>query len=177
MQCPSCGCDNLPGVDECEHCKTSLYQEDTPAALARTGVEKNLNEDTVENLEPTRPVSVTENTTLAEAVETMRAERIGCLLIVNAQDELSGIFTERDVLTKVIGQISDLTRQTVAQVMTHDPETVKRGHLLAHALHRIMVGDLRYLPVIDDDGGTVGVVSSRDIICYIESLLGTEEED
>ncbi len=131
----------------------------------------------VENLEPTSCVSVTKDTTLAEAVETMRAEWIGCLLIVNEQGELSGIFTERDVLTKVTGQVSDLTRQTVAQIMTHDPETVKRGHLLAHALHRIMVGDIRYLPVIDDDRRIVGVVSSRDIICYIASLLGLEEGD
>jgi len=58
--------------------------------------------------------------------------------------------------------------------MTSDPETVKLDHLLAHATHLMVVSDLRYLPLIDDDEAPVGVISSRDLIDYVASLAMVE---
>jgi CBS domain-containing protein len=55
--------------------------------------------------------------------------------------------------------------------MTSDPETVKRDHPLAHATHLMVVSDLRYLPLIDDDEVPIGVISSRDLIDYVASLV------
>jgi CBS domain-containing protein len=55
--------------------------------------------------------------------------------------------------------------------MTSDPETVKPDHPLAHATHLMVVSDLRYLPLIDDDGVPIGVISSRNLIDYVASLV------
>lgn len=172
MQCPSCGCDNLPGADYCAQCKTSLTQEDVPAALIRSRIEQSLSEDKIETLNPVAAVSVPEDTPLDEVVAKMRERKIGCLLVTDREGRLSGIFTERDLINKVAGCVEDLGAHAVSEFMSHRPETVRADQLLACALQRMRVGDLRYLPLIDDDGRPSKIISSRDIINYLTSLVG-----
>jgi CBS domain-containing protein len=57
--------------------------------------------------------------------------------------------------------------------MTGDPETTKLEHPLAHAIHRMVVGDHRHLPLVDADGRPAGIVSSRDIVNYLASEVRT----
>jgi len=171
MECPSCGCDNLPGADHCAECQTSLSQEDVPVAQIRSRIERSLSKDTIETLHPVAAVSVGEDTPLDAAVKTMRQRKIGCLLITDQQGKLSGIFTERDLLNKVAGQVDDLALETVSRFMTIRPETVRADQLLAYALQRMKVGDLRHLPLIDDEGRPKRIISTRDIINYLTKLV------
>ena len=173
MLCPACGHDNLPGADECAQCSTSLTQEDTPAALIESRIERSLSEDRLDTLRPVEAVSVGENTTLGKAIETMRARKIGCLLVTDQAGKLCGILTERDLLGRAAESVDDLAAHTVSQFMTHRPETVQADQLLASALQRMMVGDFRYLPLVDDEGHPKKVLSSRDIINYLASLVET----
>lgn len=171
MRCPSCGHDNLPGADHCEECETSLTQEDVPAASIRSPIEKSLNEDKVQTLNPVRAVSVSIDTPLDAAVETLRAKDIGCLLITDPDGKLCGIFTERDLVNKVAGTVEDLSAHAVSQFMSPQPETIRADQLLASALQRMKVADLRYLPLVDDEGRPREIISSRDIINYLASLV------
>ena len=171
MQCPSCGHDNLPGADHCAQCQTSLTQEDLPSAIIRSRIEKSLSEDTVQSLRPAAAVSVGEDTPLDAAVQTMRQKNIGCLLVTDAEGKLTGILSERDLLNKVAGQVDDLAHHTVGQFMAPRPETVQADQLLAYALHRMKVGDHRHLPLVDDQGRPQKIISSRDIINYLASLV------
>ncbi len=171
MECPSCGYDNLPGADPCAECQTSLAQEDVPVALIRSRIERSLSEDTIETLHPVTAVSVGEDTPLDAAVRTMRDKKIGCLLVTDHRGKLCGILTERDLLNKVAGRVEDLALDTVSQFMTFRPETVQADQLLAYALQRMKVGDLRHLPLIDDEDRPKEVISSRDIINYLASLV------
>ena len=171
MLCPSCGHDNLPGADHCAECQTSLMQEDVPVALIRTRIEQSLSEDTVESLRPATAVSVAEDTPLDAAVRIMREKRIGCLLVTDAGGKLSGILTERDLLNKVAGQVDDLARHAVREFMVPRPETVRADELLAYALQRMKVGDHRHLPLVDEEGRPTQIISSRDIINYLASLV------
>jgi len=171
MHCPLCGHDNLPGADECAQCHTSLTQEDVPVALIRSRIGQSLSEDTVETLNPMEAVSVAEDTPLDAAVQTMQDRKIGCLLVTDRSGKLCGILTERDLVTKVAGTVEDLTADTVSRFMTHRPEIVQADQLLASALQRMMVGDLRYLPLVDDEDRPTQIISSRDIISYLTSLV------
>jgi CBS domain-containing protein len=171
MKCPVCDHDNLPGADECVQCETSLTQEDVPVALIRSRIERSLNEDTVATLNPVEAVSVKEDTSLDTAVQTMRDRKIGCLLVTDGSGRLCGILTERDLVNKVAGSVEDLASHTVSRFMTHRPETVQTNHLLAVALQRMMVSDLRYLPLIDNEDRPTQIISSRDIISYLTSLV------
>jgi CBS domain-containing protein len=172
MRCPCCAHENLPGADLCEECQTSLMHEEVTPREARTRIERSLGEDTVGCLEQhVRVVSVPEDTTLEAAVKTMRAERVGCLLVTDSDGRLTGIFTERDVLTKVALEVTDLSAHPVSRFMTHHPETIRPDHPLAHALQRMMVGDFRYLPLVDDEGRPTQITSSMDIVGHIASLV------
>ena len=171
MKCPSCDSNNLPGVDACENCGTSLTRDDVPQA--GTEVERSLMEDPVECLHPVRPLTVDLQTTLAAAIQLMRNHSIGCVLATAADGALAGILTERDLLQKVAARGLDLDRCAVKDYMTGVPETAKPDHPLGYAIQRMIVSDLRYLPLIDASGKPVGIVSSRDIIDYMATKFRT----
>ena len=171
MLCPSCGHDNLPGADHCDQCQTSLTQEDVPDASIRGRIEESLSRDKIETLNPVGAVSVAEDTPLDVVVAQMRERKIGCMLITDQEGRLCGIFTERDLINKVAGAVEDLAAVPVSRFMSHSPETARAEQLLASALQRMKVGDLRYLPLVDDQGRPTEIISSRDIINYLTSLV------
>ncbi len=169
MKCPNCGYENLPGADQCEQCLSSLTRDDVPQA--ESGVERSLMEDPVACLLPIRPLTVEPHTSLADALELMRNHHIGCLLVTAKDGSLTGILTERDLLQKVALEAPRLEQCTVEEFMSGAPETSKPDHPLGYAIQRMIVSDLRYLPLIDESGRPNGIVSSRDIIAYIAKNL------
>ena len=171
MRCTSCGHDNLPGADHCDECHASLMHEDVPLARIESAMQHSLSEDQVQNLNPVEAFSLREDTSLDQAIRTMRKRKIGCLLVTDPDGKLCGIFTERDVLYKVAGKELDLAAQPVSRYMTHDPEVIHGDQLLASALQRMMVGDLRHLPLVDIEGRPEKILSSRDIINYLAFLV------
>jgi CBS domain-containing protein len=169
MKCPNCGYENLPGVDQCEQCLSSLTQDDVPQATSE--VERCLMEDPVACLIPIRPLTVETHTSLADTVELMRNHRIGCVLVTGKQGSLVGILTERDLLQKVALETPGLEQCMVEDFMSAAPETSKPDYPLGYAIQRMIVCDLRYLPLVDDSGRPNGIISSRDIIAYIAKNL------
>jgi CBS domain-containing protein len=77
-----------------------------------------------------------------------------------------GVFSERDLLTKVAGLHEHYAELPVAQFMTSNPETVAADDPLAFALHKMDIGGYRHLPVAVD-GRPTGMVSVRDMLRYI----------
>lgn len=162
MKCPCCGHDNLPGVDACERCQSSLTREGLPCA--GTPVERSLMREAVACLEPAPALAVEAGTALESALALMREHASGCVLVTRA-GKLAGILTERDLLNKCA--LEALAGCTVDAVMTANPETANRDSPLAWVLQRMVVADLRYLPLVDAAGVATGVLSSRDVIAYI----------
>jgi CBS domain-containing protein len=169
-KCPLCEHPNLPGADECELCLTSLTHAEPSAAEAQSRIGQSLREDSVDNLNPADAVSVPESATVKTALDVMRDKRIGCVLAIDTEGRLTGIFTERDALTRVAGKDLDPADTLVSDVMTRDPETIGPDHPLAHAVHLMVTGDLRYLPLVDEDGRPSGIISSSDLIDHFGSL-------
>ena len=114
-------------------------------------------------------VSVAPQTLIAEAVETMVSEGVGCLLITEAE-RLVGLFTERDVLRKVVAGGVDATTTPVSDLMTRNPDTLRIDSPLVFALHRMVVGGYRHVPLLNDQQQPVAIVSMRDVVGYIVSL-------
>ena len=175
MKCPNCGYANLPGADVCEQCLSSLTRDDVPQA--ESGVERSLMEDPVACLHPIRPLSVHLHTCLADALELMRNHHIGCLLVTGVTGTLAGILTERDLLKKVALEALDLEQVAVQKFMSPAPESSKPDHPLAYAIRRMVVSDIRYLPLVDDAGRPGGIVSSRDIIAYMAQRFRSFSDD
>jgi CBS domain-containing protein len=167
MICPSCGFDNLPGSEECSNCLHDLTQLDRPAPHDR--VERSLQEDCVGLLAPRKAITLPPDAPVAQAMQTMLAADIGALLIVDGGGRLVGIFSERDLLTKVAGDVDDYAARPVRDFMSPDPETVRATDSLAFALHKMDVGGYRHLPVLKD-GHPLGMVSVRDMLRHITRL-------
>ena len=131
--------------------------------------------DAVSVLEPRVPVTTSRDTTLEEAVATMRQASIGCLVVTGKNERLVGLLAERDLLRNAALEAPELSAHTVGDVMTQRPESVREDRPLAYALQRMIVSDLRYLPLIDATGQPVGIASSRDIINYIATKFRVAE--
>ncbi|GIW40695.1 MAG: hypothetical protein KatS3mg076_1272 [Candidatus Binatia bacterium] len=117
-------------------------------------------------------VTVSPSASVAEAVRRMVEHKVGCVLVEDG-GKLVGIFTERDVLVKVLAKVPpEATR--VGDLMTSDPETLPPDAKIAFALNKMSVGGFRHIPVVEADGKPVGVVSMRDIVNYVVDLFPDE---
>lgn len=126
---------------------------------------KNLKVDSVSRLQPTPPLHIGPSQTVAEAVDLMRREGVGCLLV--CQDgKVAGIFTERDLIRRVLAAAKPLNMK-VAECMTPNPVVVHPKDPIAVAVRRMVEGGYRHLPVVDEDGRLVGVISVKRIMHYL----------
>jgi CBS domain-containing protein len=169
ITCPFCGAENIEGADSCDECEHSLT--DVGLRQPATAVERGLLKDRVEILKPSKPLSVTPDTTVGETLKTMMARGVGCLVVVEG-DRLLGIFSERDALLRLNVDAGKMADRPVSEVMTVDPATLKARDKIAFALHRMNVGGFRHLPILDDDDRLVGVISIRDILTYLTERIG-----
>lgn len=118
------------------------------------------------------PIVVETTATVTEAIQAMNDHHTGCVLVQRA-GKLVGIFTERDVLTKVFYR-DDCRTAPVGEVMTSTPESLQLDDGIAFALNKMSVGGYRHIPVVENDGKPVGVLSVRDIVDFLVDLFPQE---
>jgi CBS domain-containing protein len=111
-------------------------------------------------------VAVPLGTTIGEAARVMKEHRIGCVLVEEG-GKLVGIFTERDILTKLVGTGYDPARVQVDGVMTRNIETLTPDDPIAFAMQLMNVGGFRHVPLVDVDRRPVGILSVKDIVDYL----------
>jgi len=124
-------------------------------------------------LEPRTPVVVEPQTSALEAITIMQKARIGCVLVARA-GRLKGIFTERDVLTQVVGRGIDPGKTPVRKLMTKDPESLRLTDSIAYALNKMGLGDYRHVPLVDSADAPVGIISVKDIVHYVVGFFPKE---
>lgn len=104
---------------------------------------------------------------LEEAIKLMQSKKVGSLIITDDKGELVGIFTERDVLNRVIGVIEDWKSQPISSVMTATPQTLQVGDEIAYVLNNMHVGGYRHVPIVDEDDKPVSMVSIKDVVSWV----------
>lgn len=114
-------------------------------------------------------------TTVIAAARLMAERHIGAVLIAD-DGGLQGIFTERDLLSRVVSQGLDPKATPVADVMTADPETVAPDLTVLDALALMQERGFRHLPVVAE-GRTVGVLSIRDLYAAVQLQLEDDIRD
>ena len=127
--------------------------------------------DTITMLGPAEPICLRETATVSEAIERMLARRQAGVLVVDAEGRLIGIFTERDVLTRVAGRGRDARQTRLAEVMTRDPEALGVNERVAYAVHSMSVAGYRTVPLVDADRKPIGVVTVSDVIRWLAGLF------
>ena len=164
MNCPSCGHENIDGIDRCEECLASFRQLDIPSADAAEGLARSVMEDNLGHLDQDETIAVAPDTPVLEVTELMKNSNSGCALVVDG-GKLVGIFTEHDVLKRVtIG--GDLAALRVKELMSPNPETLNEKDSVAEALNKMSLGRYRHIPFKRADG-TYAVASIRSVLKYI----------
>ena len=137
--------------------------EREPDALTPQKIYEYLIREPIGKSSPRPAICVNPNTSVADAVALMKQHRMGCVL-VEAERRLVGIFTERDVLLRVVSTNTDAARTPVSSVMTTEPETLTMQDEVAWVLNLMAVGGFRHVPIVDDAGRPLAVLSVKDIV-------------
>jgi CBS domain-containing protein len=116
-------------------------------------------------IRPEPPVVVDVASSVRTVIERMREARVGYALVTR-DERLAGIFTERDLIAKVLGH-ADRLDESVAEVMTCDPTTVADDESIRKAVAEMQKGGFRNIPIVDKSGRVVGCVGHKDIIAYL----------
>jgi CBS domain-containing protein len=125
---------------------------------------RNLKVESVSRLRPTPAWYVTAEQTVADAVALMREKKVGCVLVC-ADERIVGIFTERDLMQRVLAPERDLTTPIV-ECMTPNPVIVDPKDPISVAIRRMIEGGYRHLPVVHD-GKPLGILSVKRIVHYL----------
>jgi len=124
-----------------------------------------------------RPLIVSPNTTVTEAMRLMKSEHCSCVVITDdgtRNSKITGIFTERDVLFRVVDRGRNPAALPMGEVMTPDPETLLVRSPIASALNMMSVGGFRHIPVVDDEHRPVFVIRVRDVVEFIVEAFPRE---
>jgi len=107
---------------------------------------------------------------VAKVSGKMGAQNEGAVLVLD-QGRLAGIFSERDLLTKVISKGLNPASVKVEAVMTRNPITVTTDTHIRDCIRLVREKGFRHLPVVDGKGTAVGIISTRDFLQFIVDAL------
>jgi CBS domain-containing protein len=159
----------MGGEFEDEYSATIDDDLNGPEVLGEAG--RALATDTIAVLSPAEPICLSDGATVHEAVQNMLARRQAGVLVTDGAGRLVGIFTERDVLTRVVGKDLDARRTPLGAVMTRNPEALTAHDRVAYAVHCMSVAGYRTIPLVDPAGRPIGVVTVSDVVRWLANLF------
>ena len=109
------------------------------------------------------PPTVEPHVTVIDAVRIMARDRVGAVLVAE-KSKLMGIFTERDLMLRVVQEQRDPTATLVRDVMTADVMTVTEAATHEEASSMMVLEHLRHLPILDGEGKVIGLLSMRALL-------------
>ncbi len=129
-------------------------------------LERQLCEGTVAQIAQTPVAFISPIDTVEDGVQRMAELNVGCLLVVET-DRLVGIFTQSDLLLRVIDRYDLIKGTLLRDVMTPDPIFVRNTDQPAKAINLMSVGGFRHIPVLDCDDRIVGLIGPRRVTAYL----------
>ena len=108
-------------------------------------------------------VTVSRNATVLDAIQAMTGAKVGSVAVVDG-NVLEGIFSERDVMLRVVAEGRDPKTTTVEEVMTSPVQTIQKRTTGEEALRIMVQNHIRHLPVVDEAGQVQAMVSMRSLL-------------
>jgi len=119
--------------------------------------------------------SISHDASVHDAVVEMNQKRIGSILVMRG-DQVVGIFTERDVLTRVVESGREAANTMVSEVMTSEIQKLSPDTLIEDAMEIITEKRARHLPVFDESGTLLGLISIGDILRWLIKVNQMESD-
>jgi CBS domain-containing protein len=108
-------------------------------------------------------VTVSKTATVLDAIQAMAGAKVGSIAVVDG-NILEGIFSERDVMLRVVAEGRDPKTTTVEEVMTSPVQTIQKRTTGEEALRIMVQNHIRHLPVVDETGQVQAMVSMRSLL-------------
>ena len=128
-------------------------------------------DDTVNMLAPSEPLRFKADQSVARAIASMVQNRRAAVVIVDDGNRLIGIFTERDVLTRVMGAGRVARDTLLGDVMTPEPESLRPVDRICYAINRMHAGGFRSLPLVDDGHRPIGIITVNDVVRWLAEIF------
>lgn len=168
MFCPACGYENLPGVDYCSECLSSLSHLDlTRKAKTESRIEQAILRERAYQINSPPSISVLENATLQSVLELMYNNLKSAVIVLNAKSEIVGIFTERSFTRRTAKFYPANKNQPIKDFMAKNPVLIHSTDKIVNALHLMFVAGYSYA-IIDEKPPRI--ISIIDILRYIIEL-------
>lgn len=119
-------------------------------------------------------VSVPVSATVGDAVRVMNTHKVGAVLVMDG-DQIAGIFTERDVLYRVVAAELPPATTPITQAMTRNPKVLPSDATVSDALAFISEKRCRHLPILEN-GRLIGLISQGDITRWLVQAHKTQAE-
>ena len=113
--------------------------------------------------------SATKDTSVVEAAKMMREHGCGSIVVVDGNHPI-GIFTETDLLKRVVAEGLSPSETRIEHVMTKEAIVAMSSHTLSETSRRMSLAKIRRMPVVDNENKLVGVISKTDIRRYMKDL-------
>ncbi len=123
------------------------------------------------------PLIFSQSAAASAAMRAMQSEHSGVVLVTpdgSAETPLVGIFTERDILLRVINRGRNPAETPLSEIMSDRLEVLQSDARLAWVLNMMSVGGFRHVPLVNSRGLPVGVVSVRDIVEFLVASFPSE---
>ena len=122
--------------------------------------------DRIEYKRKLKPLTAHADMTVSAAAKMMDERNFGSVVVVNEHGGIAGIVTERDLMRRVVAKDLDGTKITLADIMTTNVRVANAEDNLVDWLRQMSNDRFRHLPVVDDDGRLVNVLSQGDFVSY-----------
>lgn len=113
-----------------------------------------------------RPLALGPSATVREAAAAMAAKGYGAVLVEDPEGRPAGVFTERDLLRRVVAAGLDPDETRLEEVMTRDLRLARHDDLVLDWLRQMSNERFRHLPVLDEDGRATKMISQGDLVSY-----------
>ena len=113
-----------------------------------------------------KPLSMSAETSVAEAVAAMSAKNYGSVVIMGANGNIEGIVTERDVMKRLVNEGRDASATKLGDIMTRDIRIARADDNILEWLRTMSNERFRRLPVVDENNQLVSMVTQGDFVSY-----------
>ncbi|MEM1233045.1 MAG: CBS domain-containing protein [Pseudomonadota bacterium] len=118
-----------------------------------------------------KPSTVSEEQMVADAVKTMADLNYGAMVVVDSDNKVTGIVTERDVVKRIVNVGLDANNTPIANVMTRDPDVAHEDDQIEEWMKTMSQKRYRRIPVVDEDKRILAILTQTDLVAYSWPLL------
>jgi CBS domain-containing protein len=108
--------------------------------------------------------SINDTATLQDAAEMLDDKKVGAMVVLDKRGGVEGVISERDIIREIARKGCDCLKNSVGSVMSRGVITAGPSETVDDGLSRMTERRIRHLPVLDEDGRLVGVVSIGDLV-------------